>query len=585
MCDQCRTRLGLAGHVTLTGGQVRQGMAVGSVRCGPVYVNGVTLPPTVKKWAEVPPLEGRVERRVPGGWQTMEARDLERLDKGEPKVAAALAGFAVSAAYPVVSAKCEYNAFKAVCARVFRPPQFRPTASAWVVAKRFLPDLMPGFCQPSQPIEFAEWVAEMPTRRRKALTDAYVRLNRFGWKGQYEGFSAFVKTEKLCGYSRDGGVLRPVDTLIDRLIQGPHDATHVVAGPFMRPLIARLKAVWGLDSRIFYASRAMSDVQEWLDVRLADGPFTAFAADYSMFDNTHSEHSWAFMEDIYRRCGSEHVRFLGRTLKAWRAPKARITGKGWALRYEAPVMNASGRDDTALANGVLNGVVMYLSATAAFFKVKLEDLTDHQLRTSPVRVAVCGDDSLGFLPRMDPLAAAAFAGRLSRRIARFGFDAAGDKIVMTDNDPAELVFLGQRPYYVSGRWLWGKTLGRALYKFGWKTAPVSIDLAAWFAGECVAITKTQRHVPVLYDLAARYLECRPGGKILHVTPDVYRPWTLAPESDSPYTSETIYALSRLYQVSPEAIFDLIVRIKSMDLSGPCVLQEPVLERMVIVDDP
>lgn len=554
-----------------------------SAFCGPVIKKGSALPPVPKKWDTVPLLRGRVKRRSFGKWIDIEKKDLDNLEKVVDKPSHILAGAAVAGAYPVVSSKCEYNAFKALCARVFRPPSFQPTDTAWEVANKFRHLLLKDFTKDHTPLSFDEWLDGMPARRKKLLHKASVDLLRFGWKKKYTKFQAFVKTEKLCGYEHRHETLRPVDNLIDRLIQAPHDAAHCVAGPFLKPLVYRLKEVWGVDNPIFYASRKMEDVQAWLDKRLSDGPFTAFAADYSMFDNTHSKFSWDFMEEIYREAGSDCVRFLPEVLRAWRSPQGSISGKHWSLKYKGPVMNCSGRDDTSLANGVLNGVVMFISAVAAHKGCEIHELTEHDLQTSPIRIAVAGDDSLGFMPYILPEDWPAFATRLSSNIALFGFDAAGDKLVMAD-DPAKLVFLGQRPYPVRGRWYWGKTIGRALFKFGWKTAPFNVDLGAWFAGECYATSLCQAHVPILSDLADNYLRSRPGGKITHVVHDLNRPWVDTNVSPGFYDETTIEACARIYDTSPDAIWGLINRLRENVLTFPCVLSDPILARAVLIDE-
>ena len=44
-------------------------------------------------------------------------------------------------------------------------------------------------------------------------------------------FKAFVKMEKLPGFEKGDGKLGPTGRMADRLIQGPNDATHGIAGP------------------------------------------------------------------------------------------------------------------------------------------------------------------------------------------------------------------------------------------------------------------------------------------------------------------------------------------------------------------
>jgi hypothetical protein len=351
-------------------------------------------------------------------------------------------------------------------------------------------------------------------------------------------------------------------------------------------LVVRLKYVWDGSGPIFYASRKPAELQGWLDDRLAEGSFTAFAADYSMFDNSHSRQSWEFMENLYRSCGSDYHTDFSKVMDQWRRPHGFMSGKGWTLKYQADIMNCSGRDDTSLANGVLNGMAIFLSATAAYYRVSPSELTDEMLRQSPIRVAVSGDDSLGFMPCIPLDQHPDFKARLSINIGCFGFDADGDKIVMVDNNPIELVFLGMRPYPVGNRWLWGRTIGRALYKFGWKTGPVFGDLAAWFTGECRAIVETQKHVPLLYDMCAAYLRTREGCRETAFTADAFRPWadfTGFPTAE--YDSGTLRAVASLYGVSFGAILDCREHaVAAIERATPCVISHPVLTSIVSQDD-
>lgn len=571
---------------------MKLGLQPGSAACGPVYQDSKSLPPVPSKWDTVPVLNGRVKRKVGAKFVNVEKEDLAKMASSKPRQVCALAGFAIAGAYPVVSARSEYNAFKALLARVFRPPRHSPDPAAWGRAHELLECLMPGFREPLEPMVFDEWLAGMPARRQKALRAAHLEYNRFGWRDSYKKFQAFVKAEKLAGYDKRNGVLTESENLIDRLIQAPHDVTHTIAGPFLRPLVKRLKQVWSFDSKIFYASRKGSENQTWIDQQLSGGPFTAFAVDYSMFDNSHSAITWELMESIYKRCGSDVVPDFSKVMQAWRRPNGTISGKGFCLSYKGPTMNCSGRDDTALANGVLNGIAIFMSSTAALFKKKVESLTVQDLHKSPIRVAVCGDDSLGFMPMLPQEEAELFGVRLSQKIARFGFDADHTKLEIIHNDPIRLVFLGQRPYPVRNaslpggvRWLFGKTLGRALFKFGWKLNPGG-DLAAWFAGECVAAIKTQAHVPILYDLAENYMKTRVGCKVTRVTEEdiEYKPWKDLPDSAQPYDDLTVSAIAGLYGVSVSQLTELLAHIKMEPFVYPCVLSHPVLERMVMVDE-
>lgn len=556
-------------------------MQVGTSNCGPVFVRGVDYPPVGAKWATVPVLAGAVKRRLRGRWVDVEKHDIARMrSQTDNKFQAVLAGAAISGAGICVSNCSEHNAFKAILSRIFRPPRNRPQPGVWEWARQFVDALLPGFH--AEPMSVEEWLASMPGRRRTALQKAWYEYQRTGWRPKYARFGAFVKREKLPDFEKRLGELIPMTEMTDRLIQGPSDHSHVIAGPVLKPLLHRLKEIWSKDNRLFYASTTLDKLQSWSDTHMR-GAFTAFASDYSMFDNTHSRQSWGFMEALYRKAGCYRQAHFAEVMRAWRKPQGVACGKGWALRYKAPVMNASGRDDTALANAIINGFAAYLSSTAAFYQIPLMQLTVDLVRSCPVRLAVCGDDTLGFLPPLDAARRAAFQNDLSANLALFGLDAAGDKVVVTQ-EIERCVFLGMRPYPVAGRYLWGRTIGRAIYKLGW-TTEVDSDYAALHTGVCDQILKTSLHVPILSDMAAAYVATRAGCRRRPYV-DQHSLWGLSWGegcTTQPYDESTLRAVAQIYGYSVERLKCTISLIRSQTVF-PCVLNDAVLTGTVYQDE-
>jgi hypothetical protein len=585
VCEDCESRLEAVGYVTISGMQVQSCMQAATAICGPVLRTGVDHPPTGSKWRTVPRLEGAIKRKYRGQWVDVEKEDIARMRRGEsdyPRIV--LAGAAISGATPCVSNSSEHNAFKALCCRVFRAPAHRPQPGAWDVARRFRRLLLPHLEAEIMTVE--AWLQSVEPRRRTILTRCADDYALSGWKKKFQKFKAFVKSEKLPDFQKKHGELLPMTEMVDRLIQGPADTTHVIAGPVLKPLIAELKTQWGKDSKIFYAGTKLATLQAWLDDRLADGEFFSFASDYSMFDNSHSEESWAFMEEIYRKAGCFKHKDFGKVMDAWRAPKGSLAGKRWALKYQGPTMNASGRDDTSLANGVLNGFAAFLAATAAWYQVNLVDLTEAHVLGVPLKLAVAGDDSLGFLPTLSPERMRQFQLDFSAALARFGFDAGPEKIITTTR-PIDLVFLGMRPYPVGGKWYWGKTIGRALFKQGW-TLKVASNWAAWFAGECEQILATCQHIPVLSDIAWAFLRQHEGGKVTKKHQEAWRweiehqPWKEGHRCP-PYDDSTIAAVADLYGTTTTALKALIGVLRGLK-TFPCVLSDPLLRTMIYQDD-
>lgn len=574
------------GVVTLVGEQAQARQRVPSSAPGIVQWGGATLPPPAKKW-DIPPLQGAVKiRRILNGkkiWVDFEKGMFDQLQDGKVVWSSRLSGVGVAGAYPCVSALNERNAVKAVCCRIFRLPKHTPALDAFCVARRFLHRLAPNFARPVEPWSFEEWLASMPSRRRKALVRAYEKYRRQGWSAELALFTAFVKTELLPGFEKEHD-FRPLRELVDRLIQGPHDATHCIAGPFLKPLTHRLKEVWGVDSPIFYASQSVDKVQDWYRKSVRRW---GIAADFTMYDNSHSAQSWAFMEQIYRDCGSGQVRDFDKVMDAWRKPEGRLSGVGWVVKYVARIMNASGRDDTSLANSLLNGICTYLSILAALRRVPVSVLTERDLDDCDwIRLAVVGDDSLAFVDSI-PGSAAEFADAISRGLAHFGFDAAGDKLLVTE-DHDKLVFLGHRRYLVGGEWWLGKTVGRAIYKVGYEAKPFSLDSRAWANGVAYMECFTSAHVPILSDIARRVLELREETRYKLSRPTdplqfVDTPWRLRETAAPPYQDDTKRHFCAVYGLGLDELDDCIRTISQIP-TLPYLIDHPVLRRVIAHDE-
>lgn len=477
-----------------------------------------------------------MQRRVGSKWVSLTpdgladcSREVRRRHRLE------LAGLAVACCAPIVSTSCEYNAAKAALFRIFTAPKYRPEAQVFQLFDRHREWLMPGFTEPSEAMSVDDWIASMPSRRRTALRRAAINVRRYGWREAWTRFKAFVKSEKLPGYEADDSPLAEPKIkreMMDRLIQGPADEAHVIMGPLLKPLTLRLKQIWNYQNHIYYAATSVGKLNDWFRRAWRPGT-TAVMADYSKFDNSHSTQSWDWIESLYREIGITHTSpLVSRILQAWREPVGYMSGQGWALRYLAEVMNASGRDDTALANALLNGNAMFLSLVASCLSKSIWDLCPEDLAwgVQNVRLAVCGDDTLAFVPTPNA-EREGFRSALSGSIASFGFCAEAEKLNISSN-PFDFVFLGMRPYPVGDDWFFGKTIGRSLYKMGWKLDPAGDDMAAWFAGECVATLATQKHVPILSDVARSFLQQHGNGKVRSADRDSWKE-TEMPGVDTP----------------------------------------------------
>lgn len=544
---------------------------------GVFLVPASELPPTRSKWIfpELP----CVTLTMAGRKYQVTPEDLEFLPRSTKPSHFAFAGVGHVSGRVFVSAKGAYNAGKALFGRALQPAPEIPEPGIFLACEPSFRYLLPGFCGPVG-YERVAWIQHLQGPRRKVIRQAAEAVDREGFSREWLEVDAFVKTEKLNG-SLD--IYHPLVEMLDRLIQAPRPEGLVIVAPYMWKLTKRLKNIWNSSAPIFYAAVAPELLSDWFNANYSIG-LIAVCADYAKFDNSHSEQSWAFMERLYGEC---HLDQLVKVfLAAWRKPKGKMTGRGWCFRYQADYMNASGRPDTALANALLNGVVMFTCLAAIYNDTTVEALTQAQLSQAlcDLRLSVVGDDSLALLPRCPQFLRGDFPQLLSSYIARFGFSAKGEKMVVTD-DPFEMVYLGMRPYPVAGRWHFARTIGRYYFKAGYCLDPKA-DLGAWYAGNCLADLPGFGCVPVLRELCTRVLEYRTDvtGKSLRYTPvaaDANRPWKSAGPTPA-YDNSTVEYLARGYQVPEQLIRQSIHYHRNLP-AIPWLTDDPFIARTLEVD--
>jgi hypothetical protein len=495
-----------------------------------------------------------------------------------------------------VTFSCLVNVAAALLLRVFRELGIVVDPKVWSFAKSLIPQLLPSFANPTRLImPTDQWILSMESRRRKPLEAAAALLLLTGWCFKYSKIKAFLKTENGPAFSKDGNGLLPISWTVPRLIQAPHDVAHVIAGPRIKPCISMLKKDWHWQAPIFYASTKPVYLQKWLDRALAhNSDYTVFWSDFSMYDSSFRSVHWDFVESLYGELRNEPLFRV--VLEAWRRP----AGTCGDFKYRGGVCNASGRDDTAFANGVLNGFASLLSACAAWFGVSVLSLTRTMvLRFSSLCIlAVCGDDMLGFLPPLTLNKRLAFVEALKKNFAAFGFRAkafASDRAV-------DAVFLAHRPVRVAGRWSWAKTIGRAVYKLGWQSE-IKGDPLAWFTGVCDMHCLCSKHVPILFDICDAFSKARGACKRTPVLIDDNRPWEwmTAGLDLSHYDDDTVFDVCAAYSVAknpalgclsptdtkllPSDLLDCVSYVRKMCSKGvPCVLDHWVLRHMVWVDE-
>lgn len=422
-----------------------------------------------------------------------------------------------------------------------------------------------------------EWLKSITnSRRRKILTRAAARLNERGeYHAEFKIVKPFVKTENLPWFGINDGVPDvSACEYVARLIQAPHDETHIVAGPWLKRCTAALKEHWNADNWIFYASVSPEKLDGWL--RKHQHAQSFFWSDYSAFDATWTARAWATIERFYRMVMPDAPPEFWEVLAIWRKPRGEATfrSEGAKVCYQADTMMLSGRDDTALANALLNGMAIAFSFASALTGVPVHQVGAAELHIASqcVSIAIVGDDSLVCCDfDVEPLLPRVLAGiRAFGLVVKAGFS----------RDLCDVTFLGCMPYATSEGLFWGPTIGRRLYKAFWQQEPVG-HLPAWVHGVAQQMALVAC-VPVLHELGVRVCELLKGQAVLRQE-DTYKHSRAAM---TPHWDDvTVEWLSRRYGglVTSAMVQRDVARVRDIRRL-PCVIHSEVFQVCVCRDE-
>lgn len=459
----------------------------------------------------------------------------------EPRRGPRLGGVALTGAVPFATSLGDRPLAEAILYRVFKEISAEIVSENFRAISRLARELLGDFLSESDPMSTWEWLVSMTkARRRKELIRAYHRYLERGQRSKdFAVFKAFVKSELLPWFSQSPeGPDNRHTRYVARLIQAPHDETHLLAGPWLKPLVYKLKQVWSSGNWIFYASVKPSEIDTWL---MRNRHATSwFWSDYKAFDATYSSYAWEMLEGFYRQIYPLAPVDFWDVLEIWRCPHGKMRNRksGVTIEYFSDACNASGRDDTALANALFNGLVLAVSFAAAICGKAIADLTAEDLCATRemVQIAVVGDDSLvACMFDVRP-----FQALVEANIRSFG-------LVVEAQSSLELVdvtFLGMMPYPVGDALFWGPTIGRRLYKAFWQLDPVG-NLPAWTKGVAEQLAQYQC-VPVLCDLAERVLELLSRRSVQHVLDDPDKLWYRRDSPTPRWDNSTLAWLERRY---------------------------------------
>lgn len=304
-------------------------------------------------------------------------------------------------------------------------------------------------------------------------------------------------------------------------------------------------------------------------------------------DNSYSRGVFLFLRKLYRILGFPKRGFVAALWWKLARVKGRISYDGDVRNFTAGYVNASGRDDTAVNNAVVNAWLSFLgwlsAGHAAAGRVFSLDNIDQQFCTELVaqmRIGIVGDDLAGAVP----FRWQRFSDQVEQLAESGGFSCKLTFVQHVD----EIIFLGMRPYpvavYEDGvyrrRLRWGKQLGRCLYKAGWQLQP-TVDALAWGKGVAWATLIGDNHVPILRAFALAVLS-RTDGVKMKVPTDLWRYHLTERREQRVITTDTVDMMIRVYGVNLRDIED----VESAFLSAPqlpCILSHPTLDRIMAVD--
>jgi hypothetical protein len=525
-------------------------------------------------------------------------------DPGHPRLAGWLAGFGINRVPPYVVMKSPINVLRAIACRIARLRQIRPVPWAWKKALEFLDVFLPDWkAIPIQPLTLQEWLASFPPARRRILTECATTWFSQGkpLTGRDLMFQIFIKREWACRSEPAGTteIMVPILHIKPRSILPPfgpprlEDVGHLIVGPVTRAVLHRVKEIWNSYNFVFYGSTDPATLDGWLQ-RNADAAVW-LGNDYSAYDMSHSSYSWDFLEPLYNAALGEdwiHSEHFAQVMRHWRAPRGKVHVK-WEsfthlIRFFAIAMNASGRDDTALANVILNAFAMYLSLVAVHCDCEVADVTPAMVVhcMSELQLAVVGDDSLAALPRVTRSGRLwAVAGHdVATNVALFGFTS---KSVVTTRIH-DAIFLGNRPYRVNSEWVWGPTLGRRLYKHHC-CIHTHANPVAWLHGIVKMESEHLGFIPILGAMARRARELLRGSKVTAWKADPYsgldwkaRKIARHPDRETYLECATAYT-DETGTLTVEEILDL-ERIIGEVTSLPIILSHPALDRVCLHDE-
>lgn len=507
--------------------------------------------------------------------------------------------------------------------------------------------LWPGFSDGHyERMKLADWLEAFPVSRRKEFAQARQRPD-FGMTSieRLARMDVFVKQELANNATSQFGIERQFERLgtqkpaNPRTIANPSPEAHMTLGPHMRPLTHWFKKACRHDACVYYASDTPENLNYWVnqfyqpgDISTESSPeedryqavelvhsgkaynkkvkqydreelphrplpkwfglFRCVCTDFTMMDCSFDGPAFTFARRVYEHLGFPRHGRVSALWKAWAKPTlvTRLPN-GKKIRMKPGHINASGRDDTALVNFVINSTLTFLGWLSAHLCAQggtgdiadMRAMPESELRdfVRQVRIAIVGDDQCSVLPA----ALVKHAQHAADFAARGGFTA---KVAIFD-DILEVVFLGRRPVPTSvwraGGWVpelrWASQAGRMLYKSGWQRIPTAAN-ASWMKGKAFMEFLINSHMPISRAVFKATLSCLEGVNMVQPADFRIKPVpeirvATRPNDDTWRFLMLVYGLDR--RTVQECEHALLTQVQTL----PGVFSHPAIDRIMAVD--
>lgn len=420
---------------------------------------------------------------------------------------------------------------------------------------------------PIVPTPFFDWLRDYPAGEKIALIEAKKDMELHGVQfGKFRRVKAFVKVE----LSPSTEVLLETKQPKPRLIQGRMYEVTATSGPTFHALGKRLALAWpcplvgeSSDEPIVYFSGATAEqLGHWYYLGVSEGlepdPWDVSVWDASVGPGPHL--SWRY-DCLDLRVGKPTEAVL----------KERSLRKGatrHGVQYELKWEVCSGDGDTSCGN------------TATHGKIWIDIFTDPALQHLflKAKVGISGDNAIC----MRKIASRReFEKAVENKFYAYGFK-------VTIETSLEGRYAGEacsgRFWAVGGTYVFGPKIGRILCKTFWKIDPPK--RSKWkshLRSVAMGLRYNCHHIPILRSVISNILRNTEDTPAHHYGRAEREYWKFNAAEPHEATLETFAQMNFLYGFSYETILAEEDWLSKQDLSGPIILESPVLQHILKVD--